>query len=352
MPTAQAAAAPKPPPFRIVRSERKRHYLDLMVFGGYGAGKTTLASTALEVPGMADVLYLDVEGGTLVLPDGVDLIPARSWEEASRVKEFLRLHCRARDAGDLKKLAALESQLRGEEVAPGEAKQYHTFVVDSLSELHTHLMYMILGIDYETQALDIEPEGAEGKDWQTANELMLLFVRTLRDLPMNIILICGEQEVEVGKGDNKKISIRPALPGKLATKVQGFLQAVGYLETAYNTQEKSTMRRLWLQSGHPRFQAKMRLPREIQHLAPKYLDDPTLGALMDITERLAQQAKTIKETDTDASNTDSTNGADNAAASPRTEARSSRADSAARSGSGRGRVGGRRGSVRSGARGS
>lgn len=346
----EAAAAPKPPPFRIVRSERKRHYLDLMVFGGYGAGKTTLASTALEVPGMADILYLDVEGGTLVLPDGVDLIPARSWEEASRVKEFLRLHCRARDAGDTKKLAALESQLRGEEVRPEDAKQYHTFVVDSLSELHTHLMYMILGIDYETQQLDIEPEGAEGKDWQTANELMLLFVRTLRDLPMNIILICGEQEVEVGKGDNKKISIRPALPGKLATKVQGFLQAVGYLETAYNTQEKSTMRRLWLQSGHPRFQAKMRLPREIQHLAPKYLDDPTLGALMDITERLAQQAtKITKETDTDASNTNSTDGSARTAAGSSTEARAG-AGAAAGSSGGRGRVGGRRGPVRGGTR--
>lgn len=278
-------AKPKVQPFSIVRSEQAEYWMKLLIYAAYGAGKTTFASGALDVDEMNDVLFIDAEGGTLVLPEGVDLVRIKRYDQMARVKDYLRLHCRYRDEGNLEKLAKLESQLRGEEIKPEDAKQYRTVIVDSLTEVYQFLQYMITGVDYETQALDLEPEGMEGSVWNKASEMTQLLVRTLRDLPMHVVIVCSEQEVET---EGKKILKRPALPGKLGSKVQGFLNTVGYLEVATVKEEgKSAIRRrLWLQQGHPRFQAKMRLRRELHAEAPRYIDEPHIGELLDLTRRL------------------------------------------------------------------
>ena len=307
-PAEQAEAdKPVPPPFSIVRSEAVELWLKLLVYAAYGAGKTTLASTATEVDEMNDVLYIDAEGGSLVLPEGMDTVPIRRYSELARVTEFLRLHCLYRDSGDDVKLAELESTLRGEHVEPGEAKHYRTLIIDSLSEVYTFLSYQILSIDYERQKLDYELEGMEGKDYGRAGEMVQLLVRKMRDLPMHVIFICSEEEKEEGKGDTKKVTRRPALPGKLGNKVQGFVTILGYLETKF-TNDKRIARRLWLQAGHPRFQAKMRVRRELQATAPKYLDEPTMGALLELSRKFpppAGQRARVEESETDASTEDS-----------------------------------------------
>lgn len=283
----QPAEEPKPKvqPFSIVRSEQAEYWMKLLIYAAYGAGKTTFASGALDIDEMNDVLFIDAEGGTLVLPEGVDLVRIKRYDQMARVKDYLRLHCRYRDEGNLEKLAKLESQLRGEEVKPEDAKQYRTVIVDSLTEVYQFLQYMITGVDYESQALDLEPEGMEGSVWNKASEMTQLLVRTLRDLPMHVVIVCSEQEVQT---EGSKILKRPALPGKLGSKVQGFLNTVGYLEVATVKEDGKSVirRRLWLQQGHPRFQAKMRLRRELHADAPRYLDEPHIGDLLDLTRRL------------------------------------------------------------------
>jgi hypothetical protein len=291
-------AKPAPPPFEIVRSEHADYWMKLLLYAAYGAGKTTLAAGAYDIDEMNDVLFIDAEGGTLVLPEGVDLVRIKRYEQMARVKDYLRLHCRYRDEGNIEALAKLEGKLRGVDVKPEDAKMYRTVVVDSLTEVYQFLQYMITGIDYETQALDLEPEGMEGSVWNKASEMTQLLVRTLRDLPMHVIVVCSEQDVETGGGEGKakKILKRPNLPGKLGNKVQGFLNTVAYLEVA--VVNKEVLRRLWLQQGHPRFQAKMRLRREQHADAPRYLDDPHIGDLLELTRRLDPSQPLMTTTDT------------------------------------------------------
>lgn len=289
---AAAEEKPKVQPFVIERSEHKDYWMKLLIYAAYGAGKTTFAGGALDIEDMNDVLFIDAEGGTLVLPEGIDVVRIKRYDQMARVKDFLRLHCRYRDepgGPNREKLAKLESQLRGEEVAPEDAKLYRTVIVDSLTEVYQFLQYQITGVDYESQALDLEPEGMEGSTWNKASEMTQLLVRTLRDLPMHVVIVCSEQDVETGGGEGKakKILKRPNLPGKLGNKVQGFLNTVGYLEVAAigHGESREVVRRLWLQQGHPRFQAKMRLRREIHAEAPRYLDDPHLSDLLELTRR-------------------------------------------------------------------
>ena len=47
----------------------KDHYLKALIMGNPGVGKTTTATSALAVPEMCDVLFLNVEKGTLAITD-------------------------------------------------------------------------------------------------------------------------------------------------------------------------------------------------------------------------------------------------------------------------------------------
>jgi len=270
-----AAAQPqekaKPAPFQIVQSKASDRYLKVLIYGPYGAGKTTLASTASDVAEMGDVLYVDAESGALSLPDGLDVIRIKDYKTLARIFEFLKLHVRLRDGDKEDELQKLQERVG----LTGRVRKYRTVVIDSLTEAQTYLMYQLLNVPLDNWALDLTPESPEYKEWGQSSEMIQLLVRTFRDLPMNVIFVCSEQEVE----DNKRLIKRPNLPGKLAGKVQGFLDVVGYLDTAVDG-EGGTRRRLWLQPGHQRFQAKHRF----RNASVQYIDDPTMADLHSLTK--------------------------------------------------------------------
>jgi len=269
------AASPKPPPFQIVRTSPSEKYLKMLIYGDYGAGKTTLAATALDVPEMNDLLFINAESGDLSLPKGMDKVDVKDYATLARVFEFLRAHTRYRDAGDIKRMTDLEARLRGEPVS--EPKVYHTVIVDSLTEVQTYLMYQLLNLDIDNWALDVTPESPEYKEWGQSSEMIQLLVRTFRDLPMHVIFVCSAQEVS---DDRNRLLKRPNLPGKLAGKVQGFLDVVGYLDTAPD-KDGNVIRRLWMQPGTRLFQAKHRFRN---HPDLKYIDNPTLSDLFNLTK--------------------------------------------------------------------
>jgi len=178
-------------------------------------------------------------------------------------------------------MAELESRLRGEPVS--EPKIYRTVIVDSLTEVQTYLMYQLLNLDVDNWALDVTPESPEYKEWGQSSEMIQLLVRTFRDLPMHVIFVCSAQEVT---DDKNRMLKRPNLPGKLAGKVQGFLDVVGYLDTAPD-KEGNVVRRLWMQPGTRLFQAKHRFRN---HPDLKFIDNPTLKDLFNLTKESKSNA--------------------------------------------------------------
>jgi hypothetical protein len=324
-----AADTPKPPPFVITSTKSEEKWLKVLLYGIYGVGKTSLSITAMEVPEMNDVLFVNAESGELSLPNGVDKVDVGTYATVARVFEFLRLHVRYRDENNEEGLWTLQRRLFGPNIyQPERLRKYRTIIIDSLTEVQTYLMYQLLNVDMNNWQLDIAPESPEFKEWGQSSEMIQLQVRLFRDLKMHVIFVCSEQEVT----DNNRLLKRPNLPGKLANKVQGFLDVVGYLDAAINS-EGDSVRRLWLQPGHGKFQAKHRFRN---HPNLKYIDLPDMKQLLDLT----------KETPTNASTNPSNGPSNTNGNTTRAEGSGSRTGSGA--GSGTSGSGSNRGAVRGG----
>lgn len=272
---------PKAPPrsaFRVESFDVSTHWLKILLYGEYGVGKTYLAGTSSDVPHMKDVLYVDAEAGGLTLRnfrDRVDRIRITNYQQLARVQEYLRLHCRARDDGNLEQLRSLQSKVMGESLyQPDRVRQYRTVILDSLSELQKFCMYLLTGIQIGQIPLDVPPGTPEWKEWGQSAEMVRLLVRTFRDLPMHVIFVASEM---IAEDDRKQHHRRPNLPGKLSGEVQGFLDVVGWYASVPGEEGKMS-RRLYLQPGRT-FQAKNRFGVQIP-----YLDNPTMPSLYSLIE--------------------------------------------------------------------
>jgi len=279
--------APAKPKFEFT-TPLDDEYLNALIYGEYGVGKTTCAATAADVPEMQDVLYIAAEAGEKVLKPyaargHLTVVRVNKYATVARVFEWMVLHCRYRDAGETEKLAQLESLITG--VVPTKPKMFRTVVLDSLTEIQVYLMYQLLGIEIGGTRLDLPPDSPEFKEWGQSSEMIKLLIRSFRDLKLNVIIVCSMEEKE----DEKKRQLkRLLLPGKLAVNVQGFLDVVGYLDKAKT--DAGPAWRLWLTSGQT-FHAKNRFGPT----APEYIDAPNMSKLYALNNP--------KETTPDGSNT-------------------------------------------------
>lgn len=281
VPPAEAAKIrPAAPAFKIVSAKQRKRYLNALIYGDYGVGKTTLSATAAEVPEMQRAIFVSAEAGDESIKDfDLDIVDISNFAQFARVHEFLRLHCRLRDAWveakdeeSLLKLKKLEAMFTGADVEDiNEPNIYKTVIVDSLTEVQKYCMYQLLGIQVGSFALDMEPETPQWAEWGKSAEMIRLLVRSFRDLPMNTIFVCARAE---DQDHAKRYHYKPLLPGKLANEVQAFFDVVGYLIAA-PTEGGDMHRRLWLEPGQT-FQAKNRF----RNFDGRYLDNPSMADLV------------------------------------------------------------------------
>lgn len=263
-------------PFQIRPAKGGKKWIKAAIYGPYGVGKTTFAASAADVEDMGDVIVADAESGEMSIEDErIDVIPTSNFGQFARIFEFLRLHCQLRDKGDLEKMAALESKFKGYAVTT--PKHYNTVIIDSLTEVQKYCMYQLLGINIGTQALDLEPESPEFKEWGRSREMIGLLIRSFRDLPMHVIIVCSEDRVQ---NEKKQFVSEPNLPGKLSLDIQGFVDIVGYLVASPASEGGEQQRRLYLAPGKT-YAAKNR----IKGWNGTYLDNPTMSKLFELAMR-------------------------------------------------------------------
>lgn len=303
------------------------NWMNVLIYGPYGDGKTHLAGTAALVPEMRDVLYVSLEGGEKTLrtiakmcrqhdidPNCIMVMPIQTFRQYSQLYETLKKHIQYRDSNNIEGLRMIEAQLRGvellerigwqptttdpntvvkemsqevvriskdkemlEKLIP-EPKKFRTVITDSLTEAQKYCMYQILGIDPLKQKIDAEPDSAEWKDWGSSREMVQFLVRRFRDLDINSLFVAGVDETEDAK---KRKYFVPMLPGKLSKDVQGLVDVVGYIKKVPLEGGKVT-RRLFLEGGDygaVNIAAKHRFG---SNLKAQYLDDPTMQTLYDL----------------------------------------------------------------------
>lgn len=278
-------------------------WLSMLIYGDFGVGKTYLAGTAVFVEDYRDVLYIALEGGEKGLKQlvragkqmGVDVaahimvIPVQTFKQYANIYEFLKLHVKFRDSGDIKNLRRLEAQIKGyppevckddvqlEQLIP-TPKQIRTVITDSLTEAQKYCMYQLLGIDPLRQRIDQEPDQAQFAEWGRSREMIQFLVRRLRDLPINSLFICGQ---DTDQDAAKVWYYTPLLPGKLAGDVRGLVDCVGYL-TTIPLEGGQITRRMFLvggKYGNAHIAAKHRFG---SNLKSSFVDNPSMQTIYDL----------------------------------------------------------------------
>jgi len=261
-------------------------YINMLVYGAPGSGKTTLCGTAADVDAMADVLMIDIEAGKMTIKnndrikrkDRVDTIRVTSYKQLSDVHTFLQAHCRYRDLeGAEDKLIALEARFRG--TTPDKItkpRKYRTVIIDSMSELDALCIYELLGLSTDmklSEAMaDGEMETATFAEYKKNNQIMQLVTRAYRDLPINVLLTC---HTAYAQDELKRMFYMPSLTGKLRNQIQGFVDIVGYLRVGELQEgQKKAPRRLMVQPVG-KFDAKCRLAA----FKESYFEDPTMSSI-------------------------------------------------------------------------
>lgn len=180
-------------------------WLNLLIYGDPGAGKTYLAATAQDHKNTSPILFLDVEGGTTTIrhrPD-VDVIQIRTMQEIEKIHKELFLD---------------------------KDRYYKTVIIDSITELQKLDMNTVMREQWQKKPDSTDIYVPSQREWGKSGERMRMIIRGFRDLPCNTIVtaLLGEST-----DDSTGIkSYYPSLPGKLRNEVPGFFDVVGYLNTA------------------------------------------------------------------------------------------------------------------------
>lgn len=230
-------------------------WLKMLVYARPGGGKTTLLGTAVDIPEMRDVLYIDAEKGHLAMEENTRIknadllmqnrIPVNDFKTVAMVHDYLKGHCKFRDENNVEKLREYEAWLRGvpvEEIV--EPKRFKTVLIDSMTEVDIFCTYGLLGItqDKVLHGESSEIEVARFDEFRKNNQMVQMLCRAFRDLPIHVLVAAHRTYAE---DELRKRYYSPALTGQLKTQVPGFFDIVGYLD--YKKEGDNLERRMYVQ---------------------------------------------------------------------------------------------------------
>jgi len=185
--------------------------MNILLYGPQGAGKTYMAATAQDHPDMANVLFLNCEGGLISIAHRGDI-----------------------DAVDITTIDQLEEVCLT--LKEGGYEGVTTVVVDSVTELQS---ISLTGIVEESMASNPKDKHTNRDelflaDYGHSTKQLSRILRMFRDLPLNVVLIAHPKEVYPpgSKGPKETatpLSIRPMLTDKLCGAVMGYWDFVWYL---------------------------------------------------------------------------------------------------------------------------
>jgi hypothetical protein len=194
-------------PFEVERPE-DTEYINAIIYGATGSGKTHLLGTAMDYPGTSPILLLDVEGGTKTLRGKkVDVVRPLSWKQIQDIYNFLR----------------------------HDNHHYKAIGIDSLTELQKkYSLGAILGdlkegeSDYDDLGGTVVPTR---QDWLKTGDQMRKFIRAFKELAyiktggdrIHVFMTCLE------KTDEKRNIVGPLFSGQLSSECGAYVDVLARL---------------------------------------------------------------------------------------------------------------------------
>jgi phage nucleotide-binding protein len=228
----------------------KNTYINMLIYGESGVGKTWLAGSSQAVPSMRNVLYVDAESGRKTLDQawpGVPILKATRWQDYIEIYVAL--------------------------LAGGH--DYQTVVLDSMSEMLEHCKEQVM---VEMKA-DPENDGRDEdvpsiREWGKILARMMRITRRFRDLPMNVIFIAHAEQVKDKDGRTKWM---PLVNGKFQMKLPQIPDVVLFMYV--KPDEEGNTRRLLLTQQTNKAVAKVR--GAIMPMVIGEEQDPTMAEIME-----------------------------------------------------------------------
>lgn len=200
-------------------------FLNVMLYGPPGVGKTWLASTAQNHEKMRDVYFLNVEGGLATIAGrgdikAINIVGIEKFKPTPEKPDLAEHESTLED--EFWKLAARR----------GDYASINTVVIDSGTEIQT-LNLEILSKEAMKKNKSREQDELWIDDYGKSTAQLKRIFRWFRDLPMNVIVTALPQSV-YPKGDKKNktvepVEVRPQFTDKLGTSVMGYMDMVWYM---------------------------------------------------------------------------------------------------------------------------
>ena len=229
----------------IMPVEETMDYINLLVYGDPGVGKTVLAGSATEIPEMDPVIFVDVEGGTFSIRNRfptAKVVRVASWHDMQKVyNELFNMN-----------------------------HGFKTVVLDSLTEIQKFSMSNIMKAVVLKDS-DRDPDIPAMRDWGKNIEQIKKLVRGFRDLPLNTVFTALAKVDKDARTNIAKTS--PYLSGKLSSEVSGMVDIVLYM---YRKNVQGDIHRLLLSQATDQQIAKDRSDN-----LPEVIIDPDMKRIYD-----------------------------------------------------------------------
>lgn len=177
--------------------------LKILIYGDPGSMKSSLAATA------PNNLVADLEDGLMAAkfsPHGVaDNVKPYPWQGFENFSNLIGTFLNN----------------------PPELDWVETFTIDTFTELHRRALAEITEREWRRRPGSVNRYVPETEHHMENNERMLRMIRALRDMNRNLILLTHATTVEP---KNKPAKTYPDFSEKLANKIEGMMDAVGYAE--------------------------------------------------------------------------------------------------------------------------